>query len=233
VYGYVFLSYGAKRTLEPERYPARRDQIDNLTSEFEARGITDYKLAFERVPKVEGLQSLPTLIWLLERAAREQSFVVVDHIGRIFYRCPVNLRGRLRGELQPYLPLIREVARECQQASTRTREELRALLRISEPVRFRKTPRMRRERSTDELAHQTAAARAVSANTRARWADTQAKLLQILRGELLETNDRVTYRLLADEANRRGIKTTRGNNWSAATVKRALDRLKQDGDAER
>jgi hypothetical protein len=58
-------------------------------------------------------------------------------------------------------------------------------------------------------------------------ADMKAEELAKLREELSSADHTPTLKQIADEANARGIQTTRGKDWSAASVQRQLKRLEK------
>lgn len=227
--GYVFLTSGAIRTSTPQRYPSRQDQIDNIRFAADAIGLSpdEVSFVFEKVPRVHGLDSLPKLRHYLVRAAKTGQSFFIDDLRRVFYACPIDKRRELLRELAPYLELIHEISREGELAASRNDAGLRALVNVDRPVRYRAEPKERPQRSATTRKKQTARARRVSARSRKAQADRKAAQLQALKAKMLETREQVTNKALAEEANERGLKTTRGNEWSQATVKRTLDRLKR------
>jgi hypothetical protein len=227
--GYVFLSSGAMRTSSPERYPARQDQIENVSLAMEAVGGSpeEMTIVIEKSPQITGLRSLPKLARCLAAELKGDKQVFIDDMRRVFYSCPIAHRRTLFEEIWPFAPIIFEVARSGSALSTRTKSEMIALLLVDRPVRYRAVPKERLQLSESARKRQTRIARYQSARSRAATADRKATQLNALKSEMLATQAQVTNKALADEANERGLKTTRGNDWTPATVKRTLDRLRQ------
>ena len=77
---------------------------------------------------------------------------------------------------------------------------------------------------------QTRKATRASQLARAAAADRKAEKLNKLREELETDIGSVNFSQLARAANERGLKTTRNQVWSSSSVKRALNRLKNNPD---
>lgn len=228
MYGYVYLSSGAVRTNEPGKYPARQQQLENLDHLKESLGLDEMKIAIEKAPVVEGLSSLPILRNLLQHAASKGTRVVIDDFRRLFLKAPIRCRLPLLKELLKYGTYFSDMCHEGVALSQMKRESLVDIADATSRVDFRLRPKTKRKRSETLLRRQTRAARAQSAANRKVGADRKAEVLERLRAALLKQRAAVTHRELAEEANARGLKTARGNDWSAATVSRALKRLQSE-----
>ena len=79
---------------------------------------------------------------------------------------------------------------------------------------------------------QTADATIASRISRANAADEKARELDTIREELNEGHEKPTLKMIADEANKRGLTTTRGGSWSSSTVGRMLKRLEETTQTE-
>jgi hypothetical protein len=225
--GYVYLSSGALHTTTPERYAARREQIKSITFAIEALGGDPKGAIFiEKVPHVSNLQSLPTLRMCLHTAYQSDKIIFVDDVRRVFFRCPRQQRAALYQEIRPFASMIFEVARSGAAMSTRSEEELKDLVRLERPVRYRIERKVLLEASKPKRIAQTKLARLVSAKRRGAAADRRAERLNEIKQEMLQTRSKVSNAALAKEANLRKLPTTRGGSWSAASVKRALDRVR-------
>ena len=80
-----------------------------------------------------------------------------------------------------------------------------------------------------ERLQQTRAATRISAISRAQRADDLAHQLADLREELALAQGPTTLDEIAREANGRGLRTSRGNEWTASAVARALTRIRKAG----
>ena len=84
-----------------------------------------------------------------------------------------------------------------------------------------------RQQSLLERRWQTAKAIEESIKVRGERADEKALALAEIFMSLKTADHGPTYQQIAEEANRQGIRTTRGNDWSAATVYRSLKRFER------
>jgi hypothetical protein len=230
--GYVYLSSGAIRTNNPLLYPARRDQLENLKFASEALGESAPKVLTEKQPKILNLDSLPKLNAALRHASRAQDRVVIDDFRRIFRKVPLRQRKPMMESLMGLGRAFWELRGEGRAFGSLKLPDLEELLDTMGPVSFRIQPRQPKRRDEGELRSQTANARAASISSRSSAADRIAQKLAEVKADLLKNSEGATLTAIADEANQRGITTTRGKRWSAATVKRALDRVNSVGLAD-
>ncbi len=230
MYYYIYLAAGAKRTPHPEKYPARAQQLRNK-EDFEE--ICEVSLTLiEKVARVTNLASLPILRACLLHARQEGARVVMDDLRRVFHRCDIPDRLALMKELLVYRHHLGDLRHENQLLSQFGVEGLQELLYVSRPPSFEMFPRNPPLRPKARRKQQTARARTVSAAVRGRKADAAADRLIALRRELLGSHGAVSLQCIADHAHARGLRTTRGNDWTAAGISRALNRRSADERAQ-
>ncbi len=222
--GYVFIRSGALETSRPELYPSRQDQIENLRSAFDALGEKDGRICVEKVSNVTGLKSLPKLSVRLFRAAKTDDRVFIDDFRRLFLACPIDLRWNLIEELARVGPIFWELQGDWRPFASLKRDDLLELYGVRSRVVFRLEPKATAKPFAALLRQQTARARTASAKVRAKTADDAATRLIALRDEIIATHPTATLKDIASEVTRRGLKTSRGNPWTASSVHRALKR---------
>jgi hypothetical protein len=222
VYGYVYLSSGALRTNTPEKYPSRQQQLRNLRATKGRLAMT--QIAYEKVPKVTGLRSLPTLMLIIGMARREKTQVVMDDVRRIFYRCPRDQREKLLEQIRPFLGLIRDLRHEEKLLSELDAEAWKTILTIERPPSFDLLADEISGRPKAKRARQTAVARRVSAQVRSKRSDVAAARIAKLSSELLAERGSITLKQIADAANEKGLRTTRRNLWTEPAISCALKR---------
>ncbi|WP_281841383.1 recombinase family protein [Sinisalibacter aestuarii] len=92
--------------------------------------------------------------------------------------------------------------------------------------------RQRHRLSEEERRAQTENATHASRIARGNAADKKARELYAVRDVLTEVHEKPTLKMIADEANHRGLTTTRGGPWSSSTVGRTLKRLEETTQTE-
>lgn len=222
--GYVYLTSGAISTAQPDRYPARRDQFENLNFAASAIGDADHKIFVEKRRNVDCLNDLPVLAACLRRAVEDHDKVVIDDLRRLFRAVPLLKRQAFLKSLLPFKSLLWELRCDGRSLGQFRRDDLRELLEITKPVRFRMGKDTGDTPASNRHSLQTHAARAVSIQRRTMTANLNAKRIATLRAEMVEQGASTTLRSIAAEANDRGLQTSRGGMWSASSIKRALDR---------
>ncbi|MCI2395073.1 recombinase family protein [Aliiroseovarius sediminis] len=207
-------------------YPAVTQQLTNLkhlSDRLEGQKLGVYH---DYAREVKGLSSLPTLKHLLDQIDGKKGRVVIDDYRRIFARCPQKLRFDLLAELEQFgwhfLDLkLRAHIGELSQLQKMT------LLTASSPIKFELKPVPRAERPLEERQRQTRKAAAVSRIIRTKNADSKARELAELKESLKKGGRSTSAKALAAHANEQGIKTTRGGEWSASSVRRVLKRIEE------
>ncbi|WP_176440348.1 recombinase family protein [Boseongicola aestuarii] len=135
-------------------------------------------------------------------------------------------------ELAAFAPVFWEARYEGRSFAAALRDDLREFITIDGRIKTEIDP------DTRELAElgkapikmrrrQTQLARISSAEKRSMAADILARKIARIQSELHQDRKSSTLRSVADEANERGLKTSRGGTWSPPTVKRMLDRAKK------
>ncbi|SMX25287.1 hypothetical protein [Boseongicola aestuarii] len=227
MHGYVFLSTGAKATSSPEKYPARQHQIEKLSFVFSACGEDSPEIYVEKCVRVESLKSLPTLRQHLIWAVQNKSKVIIDDFRRIFYKTPFRKRRQLLEELAPFGPVFWEARYEARPLASLQRADLEELMSVDRPIPIEKSPKPDDDRSAKRRRRQTRRARLQSAKSRAAKADQLAGMLSKIRKSLQEKGEKATLKTIAEEANKLELRTAWGGAWSAASVKRMLDRAEE------
>jgi hypothetical protein len=222
--GYVFIRSGAIQTLQPERYPARQDQLDNLRYALEAIGEDNPPVYVEKMSVVKGLRSLPKLLTLLVYASKNSDKVFIDDFRRLFLPCPFERRGDFLNDLRNFGEVFWELQHGVRPLASLSNDGLAQLIEAQSHVRFRLKPKAATPGTAASRKRQTLRARKVSARTRSKNADNAAKKLVALRDELIAKHPSITLRAIAIEATNRKLKTSRGNPWSVSSVHRALKR---------
>lgn len=147
----------------------------------------------------------PVIVAKLDRLSRDVAFIA----GLMVQRVPFVV-AELGAEADPFMLHLYAALAEKERSliSKRTREALQA-----------------KKKAGAILGNRTnlAQAQAQGAASNAAGADAFAgNVLPIV--QQLQSQGHKTYRALADALNQRGVKTARGGEWQAMTVKRLLDR---------
>lgn len=225
---YVLLTHGAKPTGKIGNHPAARQQIANLRAYLDALpvGTTPRPVLYDYARKITGLSSTPTLLSALEQISTAgQGAVLMDNIGRLFAACDKDHRKDLMTELLVYGDQF--LGLQQRERLSKLPEFYLDLLRLgvigAQFTISGTRPRSRLSKSERKL--QTADATLASRIARGQAADEKARHLDTIRSELARKHETPTFRMIAEEANSRGITTTRGGTWSSSTVGRSLGRL--------
>ena len=80
------------------------------------------------------------------------------------------------------------------------------------------------KRPKTELSKQTANARKRSDVMRGKRSNSAAARIARVRSQLLAERSSATLKAIADAANEKGLRTTRGNLWTEQAISRALKR---------
>lgn len=148
----------------------------------------------------------PVIVAKLDRLSRDVAFIA----GLMAQRVPFIV-AELGAEADPFMLHLYAALAEKERSliSKRTREALQA-----------------KKKAGAVLGNRTnlATAQAKGAASNASGADAFAgNVLPVV--QQLQNQGVTTFRALADALNNRGVKTARGGEWQAMTVKRLLDRL--------
>ncbi len=217
---YVLLTYGNRPTGPIRSHPAAKaqlaliDRIVSLNPRIKAEVVCDYARS------VEGLRSLPRLEKVLASLKGVDDVNVrLDDLSRLFRKAKMRDRERLLEELQVYGSSLYSV-KHMKTLSKFSTSEIHNLVLHAEKSIFP---------AQQERAGDTAHARAASIISRKGKSIAVAKQLQAVKDELLRKKVPAVNQSVADEANARGIRTTRGGKWTAQNVDRMLKSLEQVG----
>lgn len=235
LYWYIVLTHGPKPTGKIDRHPAAQAQIANLkahlkTLESEVQPL----LRFDYRRKIRGLASLPELAHVLI-AMRENGTgaILMDDIARLFAACEEERRKSFLTELLEYREQLAGLKQRGLLANM-TETQLAMLASGRETTRYTYGgKRPRNNMSERDRKQQTVRATIASRKARGQAADDKARELADLRNKLTTDNKTPTLKMIANEANNRGITTTRGGPWSSSTVGRMLKRLEETKQTER
>ena len=222
---YMLITYGPKPKGSFENCPAAQQQVSNLFFAAEkATGERSFKHRYDYARKVHGLDSLPELKALLDRAKKAKATIFIDTFTRLFARCPTEDRVKFLNDLQEYSGFFKDIHSGQDIGSLSNANKYR-ILTATPPVKFVLESHQKSPRRPDEKREQTKKATQASQEARTEAANLKASELRRLKTELLHNRDSISNAELAREANERGLMTTRRSKWSAASVTRALKRL--------
>ncbi|WP_170333259.1 hypothetical protein [Ruegeria arenilitoris] len=215
---YVLLTYGNRPTGPIKSHPAAKaqlaliDRIASLNPRIKAEVVFDYARS------VEGLHSLPRLEKVLASLNDVDGVKVrLDDLSRLFRIAKMGDRERLLEELQVFGSSLYSVKHKKTLSNFSTGEIHNLILHAEKS----NLP------AQQERAGDTANARAASLNSRKGKSIAVAKQLQAVKNELLRREVSAVNQNVADEANARGIRTTRGGKWTAQNVDRMLKSLER------
>ena len=230
--GYVLLWYGAKHTRVPLGLrPGARQQILMIDHYAKKNRFKLSTVEWEYVRQAQAPRDFGVLFRILERSRSEQDApaVIVDDITRLMKRLPSDDASSLVIELTPWLERIHDarLGRSLDQVEISHWQYLFSLLNRDER-NLAVARRMSRPRgSVSPKQMQRAQERAIK--ERKRRADESARMVAELRDELLAENPdtKLTFAAIARAANERGLRTSRGSEWTSVQVSRALQRLEK------
>ena len=223
--GYLLITYGPKPKGALRDCTAAHQQVRNLL--FAAEKITgkrEFTPEYDYAREVRGLDSLPALKALLEKAREAKATIFIDTFIRLFSNCPIERRINLLKELREYSGHFKDIHSREDIGSLSAKNLIR-LVNAMSPVKFVLESHPQSPRRPDEKREQTKKATQASQEARTEAANLKATELHRLKTELLHNRDSISNAELAREANERGLITTRKSNWSSASVVRALKRL--------
>lgn len=224
---YLLLTYGPKPQGSVEKHPAAKQQIANLRSLFSERE-SQHNLAcvFDHSRRYASLPDLPILRQALEFAEEKGKTVLIDDFRRLFAHYAGSDRSAFLLELLEFKNSIRDM-RTTRLLGMLSERQLAHLSFSEGPIRYARVPTPRTKLSPLERQQQTRFAIRASKRARSNAADAKARELSTLKDELTKTNEKFTYKRLAEVANEKGFRTTHYKPWTAAAVSRALKRLEE------
>ena len=224
-YFYALISHGPNPRYRPKEYRKTLAPYKNFETLLAKRNLdTEFEVLFDYSRQVNDLSSLPILKGLLEISAKQGRGFYTDDFRRIFSRCPLDNRITLLNEIRENGQHFKDL-RTGRSITEFSDNQARSIVFHEGPVRFQIAGEPEKTEPTAKGRRQTALATAVSRRMRGRVADKKAEELSKLREELSSADHTPTLKEIADEANARGVQTTRGKDWSASSVQRQLKRL--------
>lgn len=210
---YVFISYGAKPSGDLRGHPEARPQFEVLERLRQNSEGVNAKVFYDYCRSVECLQDLEKLKEILSRVSHiDGGAICMDDIGRIFRRTPLACRealfAELSGEGSRIFSLRHNMALEDFSPGQRD-------LLILHPEKTKKVAISKQPRDTSR-------ARIASVESRRAKSENANEKILRLRNELLASNGDVTFQMVADCANQRGLRTAMGKLWSRKSVSRVL-----------
>ena len=229
--GYILVSYGPKPTGHLAKCKAARQQVRNLQHLAEhLPNKPELYLCHDYARTVTSLSSLPVLERQLEHAKKRNGVIFVDSYRRLFAKCKsIEDKNQLLTELLEFSANMRDLQTQ-KKLDELPSTVLARILTTPAPIKFVLGPPPKSKLSKKERKDQTRKATRASQIARAAAADRKAEKLNKLREELETEIGSVNFSQLARAANERGLKTTRNQVWSSSSVKRALNRLKNNPD---
>lgn len=226
---YILISYGPRpQGSLSDAHSGARVQRRNLRNFVQSReDVRTHRVVCDYCRKPKNLDSLPQLAKALSEARRAGISVLIDDFRRLFaHVADREQRMLLYDQLKPYGDIFYSI-RTQGKLSELSEHQLLFHLSASPPIRYSVEPCPSRQQSLLERRWQTAKAIEESIKVRGERADEKALALAEIFMSLKTADHGPTYQQIAEEANRQGIRTTRGNDWSAATVYRSLKRFER------
>jgi hypothetical protein len=210
---YVFISYGAKPSGDLRGHPEARPQFEALERLGQNSEGVDAKVFYDYCRSVRRLQDLEKLVGILNGVSHSpRGAVCIDDIGRIFRRTPLAYRETLFAELSNEGRRIFSLRHNMRLEDFSHGQ--RDLL-ILHPEKTKKVAISKQPRNTSR-------ARIASVESRRAKSENANEMILRLRNELLASNGDVNFQMVADCANKRGLRTAMGKTWSRKSVSRVL-----------
>ncbi len=211
---HVLITYGAKPSSSLRDRPEAKPQLvwyRRLCSRYPE---TETKIVCEYARSIRSLKSLPRLLsFLTSMEQSEIGLIFVDDLSRIFRRTSFFDREKLFQQLAAFGAHIFSCGHNKKLASF-TEDEVKALLWLPE----QRLISLKQSRVRD-----TKRARKSSMRSRAKRSVEIGLKIKSLQDELLDIHDKVTLQMIAETANKRGLHTSRGKQWTRQTVGKALE----------
>lgn len=210
---YVLITYGAKPSGSIRTHPAAKAQIGLFQKSLERFPQVKAKFVVDYARRIEGLASLPNLQRMLVALSDiDGPSIRIDNLSRVFRITNPQQRQNLMEELQGFGKYIFSMGHQ-KRLSEFSPAEINSLILCPE-----KSKRLAKQERTRD----TMSARLSSAQSRAATSKRNAHLLGQVKEELTRTESRVTLQMIADGANARGMRTSRGKEWTPQNVGRML-----------
>ncbi len=126
-------------------------------------------------------------------------------------------RAALLSELQEFAPHVFSFKHQCK-LSGLSKAQMHQMVVHADTVKLRRGTVGQRDTSKARLA---------SVLSRSKRSMTLSLQIGDLRDKLKAAQVKVTLQAVADEANRSGLHTSTGRNWTRQTIKKALDSVVQ------
>lgn len=215
---YVLLTYGHRPTGSVLKHPAARAQLAFIKRLVSPHPEIKVDLKFDYARRIDSLSALPALERVLSEVREIDGVKVrIDDLSRVFRITKTNNRKRLLADLQEFGACLFSI-KHRKTLSDFSPDELHNLIVHAEKS---KSP-AQQNRSRD-----TAKARSSSASSRSSASIASASPVKRVKEELMDMTGKATLQMIADEANARGMRTTRGAKWTASNVGRVLDLLER------
>lgn len=220
---YVLVTSGTKHSsLALQSRPGAETQMARIQRFAEITNCTVSSWMFDVARAPRRPASLATLFSSLrEFKAEHQGALFIDDAARLF-RGVASVSIMIEA-LRPYCEFVFDTSR-CKRLSELNDAEWVSLLGGAGAHQIKPFhPRSGLSGNPDSLME----ARRVSQLARAQKALKSARPLDALRTEMSANGTVPSHTAIAREANERGLRTSRGNEWSDVAVARALRRLDQ------
>lgn len=215
---YVLLTYGAKPSGSIRTHPAAKAQVAFINRVVSSRPDIKTDIKFDYARRVCGLKSLPNLKKLLVAVNEIDGVKVrIDDLSRLFRIAQLDKRQELLTELQEFGASLYSIKHRKALVDF-SKDEIHNLILHAEKS---KLP-AQQDRNAD-----TAKARASSVRSRTGSSVPAANELLRVKNELVDNEGAATLQMVADEANARGMTTTRGYRWTPQNVARMLKLLEE------
>lgn len=233
-FGYVLVWYGKKHTrVRLSLRPGARQQLLMIRHYAKKNGFEIAGFESEYHRKAKAPRDFAVLFRLLDstRPEQERPAVILDDITRLMKRLPSNQVDNLLGELSPWFEHIHDarLGRSLDQVDGGFWKHLCGI--IGKQKLDTEVTRAASRRKTSAPPKQMRRAQKRATRERTRRADERAHQIAAVRNELLagSPDTRLTFAAIARAANERGLKTSRGSDWTSVQVSRALQRLEKSG----
>lgn len=226
---YILLTHGPRPGPALGSHPAARQQLRNLKAVLADQGLSETAVIYDYARSWSGLADLPALLEALEacKTSEDQPVLLMDDLNRLFRHSKPERRVDMLNEVQSYNEHLFGIRQGMVLARCSDSEARRVVFGYGSARFIYSGQAYRRPRSAAAKREQTRAATVASSARRAEAADAASRAVAKVRDELTSASAKVTLQNVADEANRRGLRTTGGGSWSVSTVSRALTRAEQ------
>ncbi len=221
--GYVLITRGPRHFKNLRDVEAAKRQINNLESFCKQKGFEKLELIYDYARSIESLASLPNLNIALRKLSEQESGVLcIDDLGWLLRHMDIDKCMGFLKQVRPYSIHIYGIKQD-KRLNTLKQGDMKELL--SPKSGLFKIETSAGSVSKTKPNAQTRKATRYSAIARKSYAVQTAQKLENLLNELQASDAHVNHSALANEANLRGILTTRGKIWPRTTVNRTLKKL--------